>query len=332
MDSKSRRQFLLAAIAALPAAGAVASGPSCSICRGAVRGRYMHYTLQNGARHTVCSDCEHAAPRCVGCSAPFAPAALRRFPDESLWCRECVARSPECRLCRVPIRGVYYKLEHQSGEWCKDCWTRYAKCDLCQSPMRQPARSYPDGRRICAGCEATAVHGIGQVMAIVRVAAPAIEELMGRPFVVPPVSVVDMDGLDRAVREAGIGSQGAGTGIRELGLFRARGRRQDILILDGLPEDLAWETVAHELAHAWQHQHYPRMRDPLLVEGFAQWVAEAVCHRFHRRSGLQKLRQRPDLYGQGFRLFQALEVAGGLDMVLEALAKDRVPDSFRTIQ
>ena len=333
MTSRSRREFLAAAalplLAALPVAAVGQSSPRCSICGQAISGRYKQYTLRNGAGHTVCRACESAAPRCTGCKVPYATRQLEPAgADGSLWCRECLARTPRCSLCKSPVSGTYFQIEHQPGLWCAACWHGKEHCGLCQAPMLAPARVYPDGRRLCAGCEQTSVHGAQAHWELASRAAGEIESFLGAPLAIPPIQVVNLDQLNVAVADMGRHREGAAaTAIHELGMFRVRGRAQEILVLDGLPEDLAMETMAHELAHAWLHQHVPGERQPVLEEGFAQWVAEAVCHRTYHRSGLKRIRQRPDLYGDGFRLVEALEIRGGRGLVLEAMRTNTIPGS-----
>jgi aminopeptidase N len=48
----------------------------------------------------------------------------------------------------------------------------------------------------------------------------------------------------------------------------------------GCRANLVIRVTAHEYAHAWQGENCPLLDDPLLREGFAEWVAYRVLEYY----------------------------------------------------
>jgi hypothetical protein len=307
------------------------SARTCRVCRALVTGRYSEYTMPDGARHAVCESCQASSPQCDACRLPHRAGELRILPGNVRWCAPCIQGAKTCSLCLFPIVGTGYSLEFTEGLWCERCFETAPRCAVCVEPMVGAARTLRDGRELCADCDATAVTDARAVLAVARALEPSFARLLGRPLAMPTVRMVGAEELERvSPRRSASASRSwppqPRTILRELGLFTVVGSKREVLILEGLPEDLLWETVAHELAHAWQHQHYPQAGDLLIVEGFAQWVAEHLCHLHGRRSGLVKLQRRNDFYGQAFRVINDIEIrGGGVPGVLAVLESNELP-------
>ncbi|HEV2238577.1 MAG TPA: hypothetical protein VGR57_18105, partial [Ktedonobacterales bacterium] len=86
----------------------------------------------------------------------------------------------------------------------------------------------------------------------------------------------------------------------------------------GLPRSLLLGTLAHELAHAWQSETAVPAGDPLLREGFAEWVAHQVLVSAGHRAVAVRATRREDTYGRGLRHFLTLERTSGRAAVLAA--------------
>jgi hypothetical protein len=87
-------------------------------------------------------------------------------------------------------------------------------------------------------------------------------------------------------------------------------------VVSGLPQILLIQTVAHEWAHAWQGENCPLLRDPLVREGFAEWVAYKTLQRMGASKKMALMEQQDGPYGQGLRKMLELERRGGLSGVL----------------
>lgn len=313
----------------------------CQVCRELVRGQYREYKLANGARYVVCEKCANAARKCDACEVPFPEHALSaaRGGTEK-WCRHCLGSAEFCELCREPISGTGWKMQFTQGTWCSPCFEGKSKCYYCQRPMNEPARTAHAGHGMCGECAGHAVAGAEAFNQIARVVVPQMKELLVRDFQPPPIEPVSLGIMKKSLAEAKAGPDGDVTSFlkpivppvaHELGLFLAAGDLRKILVLDSLPEDSAWETVTHELAHSWQYEHYPEATDPLIVEGFAQWVADKICWKNFKRSGLERLYNRQDDYGLGLRLMTKVETEFGRDAVFRTLKENRFPGGLQPV-
>src|SRR5262249_49930555 len=131
------------------------------------------------------------------------------------------------------------------------------------------------------------------------------------------VSRLQMGEIRRRYEQASpAGEPSATAGHHVLGFFVRSHGTSTIYIERGLPRSLLLGTLAHELGHAWQAEHAPGLPDPLLCEGFAEWIAHSVLvsHGLHAMAA--RAARRADLYGRGLRHFLAIEHSGGQEGVL----------------
>ena len=105
---------------------------------------------------------------------------------------------------------------------------------------------------------------------------------------------------------------------RTLGLYARRGMRRGIYIQTGLPRMLFLQVAAHEYAHAWQGENSPTLRDGLVHEGFAEWVAYRLIGLYGYDRAQERMLARQDIYGQGLRWALDEEAAHGMQGVIEA--------------
>ena len=61
------------------------------------------------------------------------------------------------------------------------------------------------------------------------------------------------------------------------------------------------QVAAHEYAHAWQGENCPILRDKLVHEGFAEWVAYHMIGYYGYRNSQERMLARQDSYGQGLK-------------------------------
>ena len=104
-----------------------------------------------------------------------------------------------------------------------------------------------------------------------------------------------------------------------LGYFVRTHGANTIYVERGLPRSLLLGTLAHELGHAWQAA-YPAVRDPMLAEGFAEWIAHHTLVASGLRPVAARATRRDDVYGRGLRQLLEVERRAGSEAVL-ALAR-----------
>jgi hypothetical protein len=105
---------------------------------------------------------------------------------------------------------------------------------------------------------------------------------------------------------------------KTLGVYARRGMRRGIYIQSGLPRMLFLQVAAHEYAHAWQGENCPVMKDALVHEGFAEWVAYQVIGFYRYSKGQERMRGREDIYGRGLKWALGIEASLGIPGVVEA--------------
>lgn len=177
----------------------------------------------------------------------------------------------------------------------------------------------PDGRRICARCHQTAVYDLAQARMLFEWVVSVVSGQLGlRLNVGADFTLVDDHHLRRLATEARSTMEGPGGDRPErvIGLFVRRGRRRVMYVLSGLPRILFVQTVAHEWAHAWQGENCPLLRDPLVREGFAEWVAYKTLQAMGAVKKMALIEQGNGLYGEGVRRMLQVEKRHGMHGVL----------------
>lgn len=286
--------------------GAVVNGAGfCHLCGrplGEWSRRFEHPVWPAGVYLRVCDVCLAEKPRCPVCRLPGNTAGT---------CATCQAAGPICRGCgrRPNRRAVYFG---QSGPYCAEC-AAGPRCHSCDLPVGRRGTT-AGGRALCANCNATAVVDAAEATRIYRAAETVIREQLGLALKVPTgMTLVEQDELTAVLRDMGeeVGDD------KTLGVYTRRGRRRGIYAVSGLPQLLLLQVAAHELAHAWQMETAPLLRDPLLREGFAEWVAYRVLLAVGESEAAERIVSRNDIYGQGARLLIDIERQQGTRGLLD---------------
>ncbi|MGF1571500.1 MAG: hypothetical protein ACFCU1_00340 [Sumerlaeia bacterium] len=249
--------------------------------------------------------------------------------------------------------------EDPSQAWCGSCYEKNPQCLFCNKPTSAEVLLQLDANNVsCKECRTTAVQGLQEYEELIDVIHPQVEQILGRTFKRIPVRLVtpsEMNVLmstlqgsmpdpnipEKSPANAGKGgsfldpiepqaTKRVGQFAHGLGLFIQRGNTREIVLLNNLPADMAWETISHELTHAWQNEHYPGNMDFYLVEGFAQVIARKICMRNYRSTRLNSIAEREDSYGHAYRVVHLLETEQGLPGILKALEERKLPPEFRT--
>lgn len=297
----------------------------CHLCGARLTGRYYRYDTML----VVCASCQAARPRCARCGVPLAGAGA-----SPRLCDPCASTVPHCAGCDDPILGVWYTFEEllpsaAVRHFCPRCVQHRPRCDLCRAPVAEGIPPLPDGQLRCALCAADMALAERDIQAIYAEALAAFREVVeGDLRTAPRLEVVGRRAMGDLRRQYGQTATSANpddpaapaaehhTEHHVLGFFVHAGGTNTIYAELGLPRDLLLGTLAHELGHAWQAERTPRLRDPLLCEGFAEWAA----HRVLLARGLQavaaRATRRDDVYGRGLRHFLEIERTRGREGVL----------------
>lgn len=302
----------------------------------------MHYDTDDGGTD-VCQTCYHNKYTCTVCRVPHNNKDLSVHRNRELWCKECLSKTDPCNLCREPIRGEYYTLESHEGQWCASCMNGNSKCFFCQKPYQTAGKVLEPGVGICTECSADSFNGIEIYEHLARTIHPQMEALLGKKFKPIAVRIVTPTEMNRIA--ARFQAKSTDTFLdpisasanpkpsnrrSNLGLFTVENGKREIVVLNNLPDDMAWEVMSHEMAHAWQSEHYPNIPDFYLTEGFAQLVAQKICYQNFRRQNLRVLYYRDDAYGHAYRVVQMLEDREGFGAVMQSLENRQLPEGYRT--
>jgi hypothetical protein len=215
-------------------------------------------------------------------------------------CAMCLATHERCHACGQPIRdGI--EIQDGSGRiFCDTCAQSLPACLACRAPVDSRGSWLPDGRFRCWLCDATALNDpalaqalYGQVLAI---AAKHLGLELGIPTPLVPVDSEQLRIVLQTIDGARPTEQRPPRGV-----YARKGMKRGIYVETGLPRVQMIEVMAHELGHAWQTERKPLLEDPMLVEGFAEWVAYKVLETLGDPAAMRLMTARSDLYGQGLR-------------------------------
>jgi hypothetical protein len=330
----------MAQAAGLPAG--LTSSRFCHLCGRRLVGRFIRY--DTGL--TVCMPCETSRPHCARCRLPLADSAVAaaRSTGGPQLCGDCARLAPRCIACQQPILGVYYTIEEllptsDARRFCARCVQHRPRCDLCDAPVAEGSAPLSDGQWRCALCASDLVLGDEAVRAVYAQANSLFARVVGGDLRATPRLLVlsrremsqvrrRYDRPDRGANGSN-GSHGANGSKPDpgasplvhhvLGYFVRSGGSSTIYVERGLPRVVLLGTLAHELGHAWQAENVPAVRDALLCEGFAEWVAHRVLVAAGQQLSAARATRRDDLYGRGLRHFLGVERRHGRAAVLAAL-------------
>lgn len=320
----------------------------CHICGQRIAGQYSQYTTGL----VVCQRCERTAPRCARCKIPVQPKGASRSARGVLLCAPCARAVDHCTSCNEPILDMWYRFEEllptpTPRRFCAACVRDKPRCDLCRAPAGPRAVTLSDGQYRCGLCASDLVLGEPAIRLTYTDALDAITRALGEPLRrPPPLDVVSRrrmseirrayshefrqtagllpatPGLDGVSDMNGIdGQHGAASssGRHLLGFYVRTGGKPTIYVEAGLTRGLLLGTLAHELGHAWQAEQVGAAAgalDPLISEGFAEWVAYTALLARGFRSLAARARERQDDYGRGLNRFLSVELARGRDAVV----------------
>ena len=314
------RTLHAAVLAALLLAGvpAAAARIVCDLCGRKIRPGENYYR-QDGRIYCQ-RDFEKTLPVCSVCGKKCR--GEYTVSDGKNFCsKKCFTNSlPKCSVCGRHTAS-WSGPEDGSYIACPKC-TQMPHCFVCDIPTNH--RKLADGRSICRKCSAKSVTDPREAERIFRQTRQRMREKLGISTGHRiAFALVDRDKLHRL-------AEGNSDTPRELGLFvhherhRTTERRDhrgrvlsrktekveetfSIYALDYLTREYLEYVCAHELAHDWQAEHYPNIRDPEVREGFAEYVGWLYNRAHGRRHINRRIEKNIDpVYGGGFRRIKAI--------------------------
>ena len=265
---------------------------------------------------------------CKICKKQIRPGQRYLISKNEPYCsRKCYEQIlPECTVCRKrSYTGGIYALDH-SFFACTECMKK-PRCFSCQIPTDDATLSC--SRAICKNCLRTSISNSRQAQALFNEVRDTMRLSLGIGTRHPiRFTLVDPDQLQKL-------SGNPSDNHLEQGLFKyeaeiekvvtrdylgrkksektyAKNENRSIFALDHLPKIRMEYVIAHELAHDWQAEFYPGIRDLKIKEGLAEYIAWRY-NRFKKRHDLnRRIENNPDpIYGEGFRQIKRIADKNG---------------------
>jgi hypothetical protein len=252
-------------------------------------------------------------------------------------CVTCAESLLICLACGQPVRGKYVEIGggtgNSDGPYCEACYRDRPPCDVCGAPLTNDHWQLSDGRLSCGYCHATAIYGPAEAKTLYEEMKRVVAQQIGLSLNIPTgLALVDRVQLEDIIRQQVESAKPTSTPSgtlstvpeetldpqRTLGIYARRGIRRGIYVQTGLPRLLLMQVAAHEYTHAWQGENCPLLRNRLVREGFAEWVAYKILGYYGHSRGQAQMQARTDLYGQGLSWALALESSQGVPAIFEA--------------
>lgn len=256
-------------------------------------------------------------------------------PSPDGLCPTCAVLRRVCLACGQPITGAFYEFDGV-GPYCPACYQGRPRCDVCSAPLTLEHWQLSDGRKVCGVCHQTAIYAPADALALYEEMKDLAVSRLGLVLNIPTgLALVDRNQIGGVIRRQSQTRPRAGNDLlhlhgpaapdapdldpnRTLGLYARRGMRRGLYVQTGLPRLLFLQVAAHEYAHAWQGENCPLLKNGLIHEGFAEWVAYRVIGYYGYALGQQRMLAREDQYGAGLRWALETENRLGVAGVIEA--------------
>ena len=204
--------------------------------------------------------------------------------------------------------------------FCPRCVQGRPRCDLCRAPVAAGAQPLSGGQYRCALCLSDIVRDDASVREVYDAAVVHVGQVLRGPLqMMPHLHLVTRQRMSEIRRryERHLADAASESNHHVLGYFVQANGVSTIYVEQFLPRALLLGTLAHELAHAWQTEQALHLKDPLLREGFAEWVAYRVLAAHGLSVLAERAIRRDDVYGRGLRHFLNVENRFGYKGVIK---------------
>lgn len=224
-----------------------------------------------------------------------------------------------CASCGEPLGELFFALIDRHERYCADCIASRPRCATCGAPLGNQHWQLHDERLQCAVCHATAIYDHIEAQQIFDETVSGVVSQFGMGLNVGVAfRMVDAPAMAR------IRAQGRNIPPEDqitLGLYQRAGHIRTIYMLYGLPKLSFRTTIAHEYAHAWQSERCPLLRNEILREGFAEWVAYHHLRWLGCDLAAQRMLNAPHPYRPALEHVMGLELRLGATGVIEYLKR-----------
>lgn len=286
-------------------AGISAADLACSVCKDKI-GANRRY-LESSGRIFCSENCfdKYRKSFWKSCTACGVKAPEGVVSDGKFYCSERCLKSVQkkCANCNEGVlSGVSYSDEFIL---CMKC-DKLPKCDLCMKPRKQNGKLLSDGLSLCKMCLDNGIFDL-------KKGKPYFEKV--RSILRDKLKLSTDNNIALSICNASDvhNSDKPFTVDTELGLYKYSGEynvdtgkvlfeKFEILILHGLSPEKFEIVAAHELAHDWMRKNVPHIKNPLLVEGFAEYISWRYARLMNYNKAAARIENnKTPIYGDGFR-------------------------------
>ncbi len=291
----------------------------CQLCGKTTNGQgklLRHSNWPRDKKLRVCGDCFSSKPRCSHCDIPLAAVSPNTL------CITCAREGKICLTCGNPIGGRFWEVDGV-GPYCQKCHRDRPPCDVCTAPLGDERWQLSDGRVFCSQCRNTGVFSLQEARELYDESMSVARRVLGLELNIPTgLVLVDRNQLAEVIQKQSDGANQLNI-KKTMGIYARRGMKRGIYVQTGLPRLLFHQVASHEFAHAWQGENCPLLKDPLLHEGFAEWVAYRVLDHYGYKDQMSRMCERKDIYGKGLHMVLEMESTEGVAGVLDACRRSR---------
>ncbi len=293
--------------------------PKCATCGKPVNGG----VVADGKSYCNRACYEQSLPKCAVCGKPVNGGLRSPVDPDKVYCSQACYNTtlPKCALCSRRMQ-TWKTLD--GVNYCDSC-AALPRCYDCQHPGAGIALG--DGRLLCKKCDSTALFDTLRARALWQTVRDDIKDNLGLATDhAVAFHLVDRNGLKAAAKVANSSERGFYHYYAEA--QDSAGRRRmlretfDIYVLTGLQAAEFKDVAAHELAHDIQQQLYPKIKDKIVKEGFAEYIASLMETAWgNEKLNQQRLKNEFKDYVTGYQKIAKVGQNGGLPAVLEYLKK-----------
>lgn len=304
----------------------IKSRPPCEVCQKR-KIKMLKYVGKN-----FCSEAcvRYFAPKCAGCQQSLFQKKFFKDNGKKYCSKHCLAKNqPPCFTCGAQTLEFYTYLNRR---YCPTC-SKLPRCNSCTHPSK--GWGLNDGRTLCNRCVTTGINTFERA----KIEYEKVRKVLATKFAILTsndisLNLVNANGLKKVEHDYNENERGLYTHkvdtLYSVGLLggkkvQSQKTKMNIYILSFLPQDMFREVVAHELMHNWLALNYPEIKDPVIIEGMAEFMASLINKHFGRLSRNKRMLENEDeVYGKGYRKILRVTRGRGIEG-LKSWLKENYP-------
>ena len=272
-----------------------------------------------------CTNCyeKYMVDRCHHCNKKL---GKYYTVNNKKYCTNCYEKYivERCNVCNKPLIEGY--LYNKNGKYCYDCDKKYNHCSNCNLPVKYIGFK-DDDFILCQKCSKYKIIKIEDLKALYYKVKYYAQKSCGINAPIKKAVLLSSAELKRETqniiystdqRPRGYCSTTYKYNYRYTSIIDEK-QVHIIYVQNGMPYNMAFQTLAHEYGHAWEHQNKNKQiinqpSNNIFTEGFARWVEYYTIKEYGLKEEAELLiRNAKDknkcdpVYGLGLKKMMKLE-------------------------